>query len=243
MGVADPAPKSAPTGGYAAPKATPAPVDSGSSDWQVHLGPLSFGNKGVDLKPQLKVGVDSKNMNADFGLGDVRDGIRLSAKVEAKVDAKSEGRSVKQLHENIRCDTPGFSKALDIAKGALDAGGNGVATMACELGLDIKSLQKVLEGCHGCGSFYGTPMESEPATLNVKAALAVGASGHVCLGWENTSGFHMVGAGGQAAAAVSLGCNIFVGKHCTGTLVKIVLGIGNFDFEYVLPSDAELFRH
>lgn len=221
------------------PAATSGPVDSGSSDWQVHLGPLSFGNKGVEVKPQLKVGVDSKNVNVDFGLGDVRDGVRLAAKVEAKVEAKSEGSSVKQLHEKVQCDTIGFEQALNVAKGAFGAGGNGVAQMACKLGLDIESLQKVFEGT---APPVGTPMERQPATLKVKAAMAVGAAGQVCLGWEDTSGFHMVGAGGHAAAAVSLGCNIFVGKHCTGTLVKIVLGIGNFDFEYVLPVDAGLFR-
>lgn len=54
------------------------------------MGPLSFGSKGVDVKPQLKVGLQAANVNAELGLGDVRDGLKVVAKAEALVEAQSD---------------------------------------------------------------------------------------------------------------------------------------------------------
>mmetsp|Transcript_98177 Transcript_98177/g.273230 ORF Transcript_98177/g.273230 Transcript_98177/m.273230 type:complete len:86 (+) Transcript_98177:337-594(+) len=45
----------------------------------------------------------------------------------------------------------------------------------------------------------------------------------------------MVGVGGAAKAGLSLGANVFAGRHTSGESAKIILGISNFAFEYTFP--------
>merc|ERR1719311_988843 len=76
--------------------------------------------------------------------------------------------------------------------------------------------------------------------LKVKGAVGLGMSAEVCLGWCDTKGYHMVGIGGQASHLVTIGVNCFAGRSNDGKSFKVLLGIGNFDFEYVIVfPDAE----
>lgn len=210
-----------------------------SSDWEVNLGPLSVGSKGLDLRPQMKVGAQGKNLNAEFGIGDIRDGLKLSAKAEAMVEAQAEGYSLRELHESIHCDTAGFRQALEKAKELLekhgprpDAGSKTISDIAGTLGLDREKVEAVLSG--------RARVEGHPLQLNVKAAVGVGAYAKVCLGWTDTAGYKMVGVGGAARAGLALQANVFAGKHASGATAKIILGIGTFTFEYVLPLPASM---
>merc|ERR1712151_788466 len=102
------------------------------------------------------------------------------------------------------------------------------------LGLTEEQLESVLEGTE-----TATPNRT-PMKLKVEVEAGIGAGAHVCLGWADTQGYRMVGVGGKAAAAFSAGGKIFAGKHRSGNSVKIILGISNFNFEYILPLGTPL---
>merc|ERR1711871_411894 len=107
--------------------------------------------------------------------------------------------------------------------------------IASALGANPAAFQKVLDGKEPA-------VDQAKMELVVKAALSIGATATVCLGWEDTQGFHMVGVGGGAAAGLNVGCNIFAGKHKSGKTVKVKLGITNFEFEYVMPIPPNLIK-
>lgn len=210
-------------------------------EWpKVHVGPLTVDtggileSGGIVVKPQFKVGVEADNYNAQLGVSDVRDGLQVLAKVGAKVYAESEALTVQDLDDNIRCDTPGFNEALEVAKEVIQAGGAGLDYIAAALHVDKSVLDQV---------WHGDASDAEHLMkLRVKASVSIGASASVSLGWEDTKGYHMVGAGGKASALLSLGCSIFVGKHKDGTSLKVILGISNFGFEYTMPINPEHFN-
>jgi len=209
---------------------------SSSSAWELNLGPLSLGSKGIDLKPQLKLGVETSNFNAEIGVSDVRDGLKLAAKVEASVDAVTEGSSMHELHENIHCDTPGFREALKVAKALLGKGSNVLVKIAEIVGITEESLMHIFEGKQADGSEQAN---KDRLHLVVNASIGVGASAQLCLGWSNTQGYHMVGVGGEVAQGYALGGNVFAGKHRSGTSSKIILGIANFTFNYTVPLQVK----
>merc|ERR1719428_1602850 len=91
------------------------------------------------------------------------------------------------------------------------------------LGITKECLEGILRG--GLGHVM---------KLRVIYGLGVGMGAKVCLGWCDTKGYHMVGVGGQAAVAVRLGVHFFAGRSRDGGSFKIILGIGNFAFEYVV---------
>ncbi|CAE8584510.1 unnamed protein product [Polarella glacialis] len=212
--------------GQGAPKDS-APSSSSKGGWELSLGPLSLGSKGVELKPQFKVGAQVANFKAEAGLGDLRDGVKLGAKAEASVEAQAEGQSLAELHENIRCDTAGFRQALATAKQLLGRGSGALRQVAQTLGLKEGQLEEALTGKL---KLPGSP----PMILKVKAALGIGAGAQVCLGWCDTKGYHRVGIGGGAASAVEMGGSVFAGRHSSGASCKVILGIGNFTFEYTI---------
>jgi len=193
----------------------------------VNLGPLAFGSKGIDVKPQFKVGAQVANFKAEAGVGDVRDGLKVVAKAEASLEVASTGNSINELHDGIRCETPGFREALETAKRLMVVGAAGARTQIAEsLGVPEDRLVSAMAGQQLGGSAM---------TLKVKVDAGVGFSAAVCLGWCDTKGYNMVGVGGQAKAFVSLGANVFAGRHHTGESAKVILGISNFTFEYTFP--------
>jgi len=216
------------TGGAGASSSASAGGGSGGGNgWEVNLGPLAFGSKGIDVKPQFKVGAQVANFSAEAGVGDIRDGLKVSAKAEAALEVATTGNSINELHDGIRCETPGFREALETAKRLMVAGAAGARTQIAEtLGIPEERLVSAMAG----KQLGGTPM-----TLKVKVDAGVGFSAKVCLGWCDTKGYNMVGVGGQAKALVSLGANIFAGRHKSGESAKVILGISNFTFEYTFP--------
>lgn len=61
--------------------------------WQVDAGPLHFSDKGVAVKPQLKVGYADDNVNVRAGIEDVRDGLSaaVAGQVHREYEAKGNG--------------------------------------------------------------------------------------------------------------------------------------------------------
>jgi hypothetical protein len=75
--------------------------------------------------------------------------------------------------------------------------------------------------------------------LQVKAHTGFGVCNHVCLGWCDTRGYHMMGVGMEASAMFTAGGHVFAGKHKNGDSLRIILGIMNFTFEYTIPLVQE----
>lgn len=296
--------------------------------WAVHVGVVTVGSDGVEVKPQMKIGAESDNFSTEIGLSDVRDGIKVAAEGKVMTDVRAEGRSVSELHRNIKCDTIGFKQALEVAKSILSAGKekatSDLTTIAEVLGLDMASLEKMLgdrktddsseaddgqlvdrwttglqaddgsrrwtivglklwdtgylstdrkrykddsDGTfwveHLDGSYIMTLDGAVPDVwcpacqgkttvgkdgddgnaamfqLRVEGAVGMGLSAEVRLGWANTQGYKMVGCGGKASAGAGVGADVFAGKHETGTSAMIILGIGNFTFEYIFPLKSK----
>lgn len=208
------------------------PSNTSSKNWELSLGPLSIGSRGVDLKPQLKVGFQNDNVKAEAGVGDIRDGLRLSAKAQTFVEATASGRSLAEVHENIRCETPGFREALHKAKTLLETP-EVLRDLAEKLRIQERIISDRLKDCAlraGAGDRH--------VDLRVKASLGVGVDAQVCLGWCDTKGFKMVGVGGHAAAVLAVGANLFAGRHASGESFKVVLGIGNFSFDYTISMQS-----
>jgi len=194
---------------------------------QFDLGPISFGSRGVALKPQAKLGVTGENFNVDVGVGDVRDGLKVGAKAMAYVEAHAEGHDVLELHNTIHCKTAGFDDALRLAKELLGSGGSAIKDIAQALGVKPTLVETILAG-------QASP-DGRLAQLHLMAALQLGVSAEVRLGWCDTKGYKLIGAGGMAASGVGLGVSIFAGEHISGKSMKIILAISNFAFEYTLP--------
>jgi len=249
----------------AAKTAPRSPPGSGKG-WQLHLGPVTLTSGGTEVKPQFKFGGQAGSFKAEYGIGDVRDGLQFDMNVEGFVEAEAEGHSLDELHEQVRQTVSGGASeagskarerarswglgaaALERCTGAIDerqqrqwaeaveaarqtlstsasSAGSRVTQIAKSLGLDVADLQRLLED-----------KSEAPMTLRVKAAAGLGLSSKMCLGWRDTDGYHMVGVGTTVSNILSLGGNVFAGKHSSGTSLKLVLGIGNFTFEYVLPA-------
>lgn len=200
--------------------------------WEVNVGALAFGSEGLALKPQCLFGAQVGNFSAEAGLHDVRDGLKVTAKAEAAMSAKATGQSIAELHENLHFDTLGFREALDAAKKLLNSKADRMAGVAETLGLTRERLESILHG-----NAEGT--SRTPMTLVVTAEAGVGFGAHVCLGWANTKGYHMVGVGGKASIALSLSVEVFAGRHTSKRSAKILLGISNFKFEYTFPIGTE----
>jgi len=200
--------------------------------WEANMGCLSVGSKGTRLKPQCMLGLQVANFKAEAGMHDVRDGLKVCVKAEAELVVEATGNSFAELHESIQCDTVGFRQALEVAKKLLSGATDKIANV---LGVSQETLDKSLAGQSEDAEQPESAARRGPMTLRVKAETGVGMGAHVCLGWKDTKGYHMVGVSGKASAALSLQGTVFVGRHKSGVMAKIILGVGNFKFYYTFP--------
>jgi len=69
--------------------------------WTLHLGPLSFGSHGFDVKPQLKLGGQYGNFIAESGFSDIRDGVKFDMGCRAFVDANGCGATISEAHSSV----------------------------------------------------------------------------------------------------------------------------------------------
>merc|ERR1712218_92143 len=74
-----------------------------------------------------------------------------------------------------------------------------------------------------------------PMALRVTASTGFGINLKLCLGWTDPDGYKMVGISTKMTTGVTLGGDVFAGKHASGTSLKILVGIGNLAFEYTIP--------
>jgi hypothetical protein len=73
--------------------------------WTVSLGFVDIGSNGVEVKPQFKLGVASRNAHAGAGIGDVRDGLSLDASAGVAVHGSARGRNFRQLVNNLKMES------------------------------------------------------------------------------------------------------------------------------------------
>ena len=65
--------------------------------------------------------------------------------------------------------------------------------------------------------------------IRARAAVksGVGFAGGVCLGWEDTEGYHMVGVRGKIGVIAKIGGDLLAGLHHGRRRVKAIIGYGN----------------
>lgn len=226
--------------------------------WVVHLGPFSVGSDGLDVKPQFKLGGQFGCVRADYGIGDVREGLKLDMSLNAQAEAVSNGQSIAELHEGIRqalcvksdeagkvaqswgldmgdlsrgcfsADSGALAQALDTAGKILSTSASGagsqVTRIAAACSLEVETFRRALE-----------EDPPSPMTLRVTASTGFGMNMKLCLGWGDRDGYCMVGVGTRVTTGLTMGGDVFAGKHRSGTSLKILIGVGNFAFEYTVP--------
>jgi len=162
--------------------------------------------RGVEVKPQLYVGARFGNVHAGAGMSDVRSGLALGMNAEVRQQFAASGPSLKEFLVNLKaCD--------GLADGLLNpviARADAVIANVLELiGVDISGP------CHVAG------------TMALKSGFGMG--GAVALCWQDTEGYHMVGAGGSAAAGLHLAFSLFAGtKDAQRDQVKLIIEAANF---------------
>jgi hypothetical protein len=194
-----------------------APSPDGS--WSVDVGFFKFGSGGFDIVPQFKVGFQCPNLNISAGVGDVRNGLKVSAGAHANIHFCTVGNSLSELFRSIDCDVKGCKTALRKVKSILmneDTGDD----IAKKLGTSGDEVLDMLEA------------KDEEMKLVVGASTGIGVSAEAKLGWKDTEGYHMVGAGGEVAAGLDVGFSVFAGIHEDGHGFKIAVDIGTFDFAF-----------
>lgn len=216
----------------------------GRGDWVLFLGPFTYNSGGgVETKPQFKFGGQVGKLKAEAGIGDVRDGLKFEMRAQAFEVAIGHGNSFAELYENTQCETPGFKEALEKAKkmlGKAEGSGSALVRIAGTLGIPTMRLERLLAGeVAWPESLKSVKLADGVMELHVKAHVGVGTNWMACLGWCDTKGYHMMGVGMEASAVFTAGGHVFAGKHKNGDGIRIILGIGNFSFEYTCPLDQE----
>jgi len=158
--------------------------------WNVDIGPLSIGSSGVGVKPQCLLGARVGNFHTSAGVSDIRggQGLKLSANAEAVQNFRATGDSLQNFLRNLRASDGIADHLLNPIIERVD---DIIVLVLDHVGVDVGGQHHV----------------NGAATLK----LGVGASAAVALGWEDSEGYHMVGAGGGAACALHMAFAVFAG--------------------------------
>lgn len=199
------------------------------------------------MKPQFKMGGKFRCFNMDYGVGDLREGFSLDMSMKAKAKAEVSGQSIEELNGAIKkalvdkaaaagmsLDTGALGTAVDKVGGILSTsastGGSQVGKIAASVGINVEDFKLALEDKN----------PTSPMVLKVTAFTGFGVNIKLALGLlDDLEGYRMVGVAHKMTVGVALGGDVFAGRHCSGTSVKIVIGIGNFSFEYTLPVNPD----
>jgi len=130
-----------------------------------------------------------------------------------------------------------LERAQSLLSDSASEAGSRIGSIAQSLGLNVADLSHVLSGASESAKTEGSnaALDAELMSLRVVASAGLAVSAQMCLGWCDTHGYRMVGAGGKADAGLSMGGEVFAGWHASGVGMRIVLGIGHFSFEYHFP--------
>ena len=192
----------------------------GGPSWNLDIGPLSLGSNGVNVKPQCLLGARVGNFNTSAGVSDVRggQGLKLSATAEAVQSFAATGASLGDFFKNVKA-ADGI--ADDLINPLVQHVDDIVVQVLERVGVDISG-----------------PCEVDGV---VKLKVGVGAGAAVALGWEDSDGYRMVGVGGEAACALSLGFSVFAGLKDPRDRrnVKLIIDAANLSVAAKIRLPAE----
>ena len=178
------------------------------SMWNVDIGPLSISSNGMQVKPQCLLGARVGNFHTSAGVSDVREGqgLKLSATAEAAQNFAATGESVREFFKNVKASD---GLADDLINPVVERVDDIVVLVLERIGVDIGGP------CHVDGF--------------AKLKFGVGAGAAIALGWEDSEGYRMVGAGGGAACALHLAFAVFAGLRDPGDHrhVKLIIDASN----------------
>jgi len=188
--------------------------------WSLNCGPLSIGSDGVEVKPQLLVGASCGNFHASAGVSDVRNILKVSAEATVEQVFKATGSSLGDFLGNLQACDGIADEYLNPVIGHIEGV---VAAVIALVGIDV-----------------GGPCTVDGA---VRIKTGIGMGGAAALGWENTEGYRMVGAGGEVAAGLHLGFSIFAGLRAASNCrdVKVCIETANIGIaaKFLLPRDED----
>ena len=71
--------------------------------WQIDAGPVHLSDKGMALKPQLKVGYADNNVNVRMGIEDVRNGLSAAVAGQVHREYAAEGNGLQEVRAVAGC--------------------------------------------------------------------------------------------------------------------------------------------
>lgn len=170
---------------------------------------------------------------------------------------RAPGSTVAELHENIRCQAPGFEEALGIAARVLSMSDEEAASRISRIAEVLRTGRGSLEtALTNPRQTCGPSAEDAEAgmQLHVEASSGVVVSAEDCLARAGKQGYHMVGCTGKAAPAAAATAEVFAGRHREKSSAMIVLCLSfrdeegkeaesqdlsrSFIFEYVFPLEV-----
>jgi hypothetical protein len=147
--------------------------------WNVNFGPLAVSDKGVDMRPKMDFGLAYNNFCANAGVGDVRDSLSFGVDANVHQNFHATGIGLKQFLGNLKAQD---GIADDLINPLMRHSNRIVAEVLRLINMDIR-------GAHIDGV--------------MKLESGFGFHGSASLGWRDTEGYHMVGAGGKVRLATS----------------------------------------
>lgn len=185
------------------------------SPWvTLNLGFLELSNtKGMRMKPKFDLGAEILGTGANVGLGDLRDGINVSA--EANFTSQTVSGKGKNIEE--------FMRSLEL-KGKFAEILNDkvyfhrVVKFFTNMMADITKLIKI-------GNIEIAHMEGD-CTVNIGVSADMGLS----LGWKDEEKYRMIGASGSLAVGGEYRAGLHESKEKIKTIFSMALGGANFRF-------------
>jgi len=163
------------------------------------------------MGPQMVFGVSNAyGLYANVGLGDLRDNLRIESQVGFLKQYATKGDDLSEFLHNVKATAN--SPELPIIDALIQALPEVVADVLDHVGVNVN--HRYVEG-----------------TVNFH--MFVGLVGVTWLGWQDTKGFHMVGARAKAAAALGIDGGLICGLNADATKCRIMLFVPHCGIDVV----------
>ena len=166
--------------------------------WNVNFGPLTIGDKGVDVRPKMDFGIEYGNFSINAGVGDVRDSLSLGVDANVNQRFRASGWGLKEFLHNLKAQD---GIADEYINPLLEESNKIVAEVLRLIDMDIR-------GAHIDGV--------------MKVESGIGIHGSASLGWQDTEGYHMVGAGGKVRCFYPIDADTACSRELSNMLVVLV---------------------
>eukprot|EP01083_Nonionella_stella_P119465 357110_1 len=186
----------------------------------IDIGILHRDQSGVHVRPQFKFGIKMANCEALMGISDLQDGLEIGMGASVFTVIRREGSSwvevvrslkLKSKQDVINC--PGLKQLFQIIQ-------------------EINKLEAFIFEKTGINPSVDGVYFIIDAKIHTGASVGV----KVELGWEDTDGYHMVGACGEIMALISAKVSVFCGYNPTQDKYKIQVGASNVGLTIVIQD-------